>query len=43
MSGFYVENKADLCPVCKGTGKYKQVWNYGLSGECSTERLCHRL
>lgn len=40
---YNIENKAELCPVCNGSGKYKQTWNYGTSAECSTETLCHRL
>ena len=37
---YKIENKADLCPVCRGTGKYKKITNYG---SCTTEyeRTCH--
>ena len=38
---YEVENKADLCPVCRGTGIYKEIINYGTSAECGTERACH--
>ena len=38
---YEVENKADLCPVCRGTGIYKEYVNYGTSGTLSTERTCH--
>lgn len=37
-----IENKADLCPVCKGTGKYTEYNVYvGSNFNTTIERTCH--
>lgn len=30
---------AEICPVCNGTGRYREVWNY--TSVVYTERQCH--
>ena len=37
---YLIENKADLCPICKGTGTFQVYTNYGA---CTSqyERTCH--
>ena len=40
----YLETKADLCPVCNGTGKYKKIIEPDKNtsmGLCSYETTCH--
>lgn len=37
----YIDNKAELCPVCNGSGKYITTYNYGTTCECGTEITCH--
>ena len=39
---YQVENKADLCPVCKGTGEYTEyIECEGTIFKVSTKRTCH--
>jgi len=28
MGQYKIENKAELCPVCNGTGRYFEQYNY---------------
>ena len=37
---YKIENKADLCPVCKGTGKYREIVSYGTI-TAKFEKTCH--
>lgn len=37
---YEVENKADLCPICKGTGQVTVHTNYG-TYTSQYERTCH--
>ena len=44
MNMFQTDTKAQLCPVCKGSGKYREEYNLGhsvTSGSTYTERTCH--
>lgn len=46
MSQYEIENKAELCPVCNGTGIYEKVIapDKNISvGICSYKTTCHRL
>ena len=36
-----MKKHAEICPVCKGTGKYKEYWNYGKTTNVSYEHTCH--
>lgn len=36
-----MKRHAEICPVCKGTGKYKEYWDYGTSTSASYEHTCH--
>lgn len=40
---YKIENKADLCPVCQGRGKYIEYLNYGTTASTKIEKTCHRL
>ena len=40
---YEIENKADLCPVCQGRGKYTEYLNYGTTASTKIEKTCHRL
>lgn len=33
--------KAEMCPVCKGTGKYVEYLNYCTNTAPYTEKTCH--
>jgi len=32
---------SEICPVCRGSGKYKETWNYGTTTGASYETVCH--
>lgn len=34
-------NHAEICPVCKGTGKYKEYYNLVSTTNAWTEKFCH--
>lgn len=34
-------NHAEICPVCEGTGKYKEHYNFVSTTNAWTEKICH--
>lgn len=36
-----VKNHAEICPVCKGTGKYKEYLDYVTTTQAYCEKTCH--
>lgn len=36
-----VKNHAEICPVCQGSGKYREYINYATTTNASYERTCH--
>lgn len=44
MNLFETNTKAQICPVCNGSGRYREEYNFGhsvTSGSSYTERTCH--
>ena len=38
---YELETKADLCPVCKGSGLYKEYYDYATTTGAFSQRTCH--
>lgn len=36
-----VENHAEICPVCGGSGKYKETYNMNYTNATYIEKTCH--
>ena len=36
-----VQNHAEICPVCAGTGKYKETYNMNYTNATYIEKTCH--
>lgn len=36
-----MSNHSEICPVCKGSGKYKEYWDYNTTTGASYEHTCH--
>ena len=36
-----VQNHAEICPVCRGSGKYKETYNMNYTNATYIEKTCH--
>lgn len=36
-----MKKHAEICPVCKGSGKYKEYLDYVTTTQAYTEKICH--